>query len=114
MIRLDPTEDQYQALLDKMHKFNEACKEFASYGLKKLFTKDTNHCISKKVVAKAKDTRSLVSLEDLKRIRERRPVRKSQRHDHFSRSCAKLREVVTFKATIADLPLVFMDPAIVA
>lgn len=29
IIRLDPTENQYQALLETMHKFNEACNEIA-------------------------------------------------------------------------------------
>jgi putative transposase len=29
MVKLDPSKQQYQALLDTMHKFNEACNEIA-------------------------------------------------------------------------------------
>jgi len=75
------------------------------------FTRNTNHCISKTLVTKAKDTLALISLEDLKGIRERATVRKSQRRDHESWSFAQLREFVTYKAVIAGVPLVFVDPA---
>jgi len=75
------------------------------------FTKDTNHCISKNLVAKAKDTTCLISIENLKHIRERSTVRKSQRRDHHSWSFSQLREFVTYKAIIAGVPLVYIDPA---
>ena len=75
------------------------------------FSMDTNHCISKTLIAKAKDTSSLISLEDLKGIRERATVRKSQRRDHHSWSFNQLREFVTYKAAIAGVPLVYIDPA---
>ncbi len=75
------------------------------------FAKDSNHRISKTLITKAKDTYSLISLEDLKGIRERATVRKSQRRDHESWSFAQLREFVTYKAVIAGVPLVFVDPA---
>jgi len=75
------------------------------------FVKDTNHCISKILVTKAKDTFSLISLEDLEGIRNRTTVRKSQRHNHSSWSFNQLREFVTYKAAIAGVPLVYIDPA---
>ncbi len=77
------------------------------------FTKNTNHCISKNLVMKAKDTQSLIALEDLRGIRQRteRMVKKSQRHNHSSWSFGQLREFVTYKAAIAGVPLVFIDPA---
>ncbi len=43
------------------------------------FSKDVNHCISKKHVAKAKDTLRSIALEDLQGIRDRVTVRKAQR-----------------------------------
>jgi len=43
------------------------------------FAKDTNHCISKKLVAKAKDTNRALALEDLQGIRKRVTVRRSRR-----------------------------------
>jgi putative transposase len=75
------------------------------------FARDTNHCISKTLITKAKDTFSLISLEDLEGIRERATVKKSQRRNHHSWSFNQLREFVTYKATIAGVPLVFIDPA---
>jgi len=77
------------------------------------FSRDTNHCISKTLVAKAKDTLSLISLENLEGIRNRteRTVKKSQRRNHSSWSFSQLREFVTYKAAIAGVPLVYIDPA---
>jgi len=75
------------------------------------FARDTNHCISKTLVTKAKDTFSPISLEDLEGIRERTTVKRSQRRDHHSWSFDQLREFVTYKAAIAGVPLVFIDPA---
>jgi putative transposase len=75
------------------------------------FAKDTNHRISKTLITKAKGTRSLISLEDLEGIRNRTTVRTSQRRDHHSWSFGQLREFVTYKAAIAGVPLVFIDPA---
>jgi len=75
------------------------------------FAKDTNHRISKILITKAKGTRSLISLEDLEGIRNRTTVRKSQRRNHHSWSFAQLRQFMTYKAAIAGVPLVFIDPA---
>jgi putative transposase len=48
-------------------------------GKERRFAKDTNHCISKKLVAKAKDTNRAIALENLKGIRSRVTVRRKQR-----------------------------------
>ena len=45
----------------------------------KRFAKDVNHQISKRIVEKAKRTKQAIALEDLKGIRKRVRVRKSQR-----------------------------------
>ncbi|WP_461458285.1 IS200/IS605 family accessory protein TnpB-related protein [Methanothrix sp.] len=43
------------------------------------FSRDVNHCISKHIVTKAKDTLRSISLEDLQGIRSRVTVMKAQR-----------------------------------
>jgi len=75
------------------------------------YARDVNHTISKGLIMKAKDTLSLISLEDLKGIRNRATVRKSQRHDHASWSFDQLRQFVIYKAAVAGVPLIFVDPA---
>jgi putative transposase len=75
------------------------------------FTRDTNHNISKKLVAKAKDTLSLIALENLEGIRKRATVRKAQRHYHHSWSFNQFRQFLTYKAAIAGVPIVRVDPA---
>jgi IS605 OrfB family transposase len=76
------------------------------------FKRDTNHCISKKLVMKAKDTFSLIALEDLSGIRERITVRtKAQRHRHSSWGFDQLRMFIDYKAAIAGVGIVYIDPA---
>jgi len=48
-------------------------------GKERRFAKDTNHTISKQLVAKAKDTNRAIALEDLQGIRTRVTVRRKQR-----------------------------------
>jgi IS605 OrfB family transposase len=75
------------------------------------FTRDVNHKISKKLVTKAKDTSSLISLEDIVGIRKRITVSRSQRRDIYSWSFDQLRRFVIYKAAIAGVPLVLINPA---
>ncbi len=75
------------------------------------FKRDINHCISKKLVMKAIDTSSLIALEDLKHIRERATVQKAQRYRHSSWSFNQLRQFIDYKADIAGVPVVYIDPA---
>jgi putative transposase len=113
-----------QPIQDKRSRFGSLKSRLQSVGtksakkhLKKLsgkmarFARDTNHCISKMLITKAKDTSSLISLEDLEGIRKRTPVRKSQRRNHHSWSFNQLGEFVTYKAAVAGVPLVYIDPA---
>lgn len=53
-------------------------------GRKARFHRDTNHCISKKLVAKAKDTSSAIVLEDLSGMGKRITVPKAQRRKQHS------------------------------
>lgn len=74
------------------------------------FSKNVNHCISKKLVAKAKDTRRAIALEDLNGIRSRATVRKAQRRNLHTWNFYRLRTFVEYKAKIAGVPLILVDP----
>lgn len=74
------------------------------------FAANVNHRISKAIVRKAKDTGRGIGLEDLKGIRNRTTVRKSQRRAHHSWAFAQLRSFVTYKAALQGVPLVCVDP----
>ena len=79
-------------------------------GKERRFAKDTHHCISKKLVAKAKDTNRAIALEDLRGIRERVTVRRSQRATLHSWAFFQLRSFVTYKAKGAGVPVFLVDP----
>lgn len=79
-------------------------------GKERRFAKDTNHCISKKLVAKAKDTNRAIALEDLQGIRERVTVRRTQRAALHSWAFYQLRSFVTYKAKRAGVPVFLVDP----
>lgn len=76
------------------------------------FARDVNHQISRKIVEKAKGTQSVIALENLKGIRERteKTVKKAQRSKHVSWSFYQLRQFIDYKAVIAGVPVVFVDP----
>ncbi|MER3402160.1 MAG: transposase, partial [Armatimonadota bacterium] len=74
------------------------------------FARDVNHCISKKLVAKAKGSSRGIALEDLKGIRERISVKKAQRRVQHSWAFHQLRSFVEYKARLAGVPVVLVDP----
>ena len=69
-----------------------------------------NHNISKQVVAKAERRIQGLALEDLQGIRERVRVRKAQRRQHYSWSFNQLRQFITYKAALAGVPMVLVNP----
>ena len=74
------------------------------------FARDVNHCISKTLVSEAKDTGRGIKLEDLSGINARTTVRKAQRADRLSWSFFQLRAFIAYKATLAGVPVVLVDP----
>jgi len=74
------------------------------------FKRDTNHRISKALVGKAKDTNRAIALEDLRHLRGRTTVRKSQRSRHSKWSYAQLRDFLEYKARLAGVPVYAVDP----
>ncbi len=75
------------------------------------FKKQVNHVISKHVVELAKGTSRGIALEDLTGIRERTTVRHGQRDRHSKWAFAQLRTFIQYKAKIAGVPVVLVDPA---
>jgi len=74
------------------------------------FQKDVNHRISKALVAKARTERKALALEDLKGIRERVTVRRSQRRVRHSWAFGQLRTFIGYKAAQAGVRVVQIDP----
>ncbi len=74
------------------------------------FAKQTNHTIAKKIVAVAKDSGRGIALENLKGIRLRTTVRKSNRRQHNSWAFFDLRAKIEYKALRAGVLCVAVDP----
>lgn len=79
-------------------------------GKERRFATNVNHTISKRIVAAAKDTGRGVALEDLRGIRKRVTVRRAQRATLHSWSFFQLRSFLEYKARLAGVPLVVVDP----
>ncbi|HLJ81548.1 MAG TPA: transposase, partial [Ktedonobacterales bacterium] len=80
-------------------------------GRERRFCKDVNHCLSKAIVSTAKDTRRGIALEDLQGIRSRVNGSKRQRRVLHSWAFAQLRSFIAYKARLAGVPVVYVDPA---
>jgi putative transposase len=80
-------------------------------GKQRRFQKDTNHCISKRLVVAAKRTGRGIALEDLAGIRARVKVRSAaQRARHSNWAFNQLRQFVTYKADGCGVRVVTIDP----
>jgi IS605 OrfB family transposase len=79
-------------------------------GKEQKFATWTNHNISKRIVAKAKDTGRGIALEDLGGIRDRITARKPQRATLHSWSFAQLRRFIEYKAKLNGVSVVAVDP----
>jgi IS605 OrfB family transposase len=74
------------------------------------FRRDTNHRISKTLVAAAQGTTCGLALENLQDIRARTRFRKPQRARMSGWAFAQLRFFVEYKARLAGVPVVLVDP----
>jgi IS605 OrfB family transposase len=74
------------------------------------FRRHQNHGISKPLVKAAPDTQRGIALEDLTPIRSRTTVRRTQRARHAGWAFHQLRAFVEYKATLAGVPVVLVDP----
>jgi IS605 OrfB family transposase len=74
------------------------------------FRRDVNHCISRRLVTRAKDTGRGIALEELTGIRDRARFRKRQRAKMSGWAFNQLRQFVSYKAGLAGIPLRLVDP----
>jgi putative transposase len=74
------------------------------------FRKDRNHVISKRLVAKAKDTGKRIAVEDLTGIGDRTTARKADRSRLKGWAFFQLRQFITYKAALAGIPVIPVDP----
>lgn len=110
-------------LLNVRHRFRRLRKKLQKKGTKsakrllmkrsgreKRFAEDVNHCISKKLVEKAKDTQRGIGLEDLTHIRERVTVQRRRRDQLHSWNFHSLRFKIAYKATMKGVLVRAVDP----
>jgi IS605 OrfB family transposase len=74
------------------------------------FRAHTNHCISKQLVATAKDTNRGIALEDLSGIRDRIRLHKRQRARIHGWSFFQLRQFIEYKSQLAGIEVFAVDP----
>lgn len=79
-------------------------------GKQRRYQADVNHCISKQLVSKAQDTNRTIAIEDLKHIRSRATVRRSQRAKHHNWAFAQLRAFLSYKAQLGGVRVIAVDP----
>lgn len=72
------------------------------------FRKDVNHCISKKLIEKAKGTSCAIVLEELKGINAIVTVRKSQKNQRLTWSFHQLRRFIEYKALEQGVPVIIV------
>ena len=111
--KLNGLRNRHHKLRQKLHtKGTRSAKRLLEKRKRKesRFAKDVNHVISKKLVEKAKRTGRGIALEDLSGIRDRIRVRKRQRRQQHSWSFYDLRQKIQYKAALAGIPVVLVDP----
>ena len=96
--------------LQKLHTTSANRRLNKLAGKEQRFATHTNHVISKLIVATAKGTGRGIAVENLSGIRERVKVRQKQRAVLHSWSFLQLKTFLTYKAMIAGVPLVEVDP----
>jgi len=74
------------------------------------FQKNTNHCISKAIVADAKRSFCAIALENLQGIRGRIKATRRGRARLHNWAFYQLRTFIAYKARLAGIPLVLVDP----
>jgi IS605 OrfB family transposase len=79
-------------------------------GRQRRFQKHSNHCIAKALVQTAQRTGRGIALEDLRHIRSRVTARRGQRARLHNWSFGQLRAFVGYKAALAGVPVLYVDP----
>jgi len=79
-------------------------------GRERRFKRDVNHCISKSIVALAKDTLSGIALENLTGIRERVTGYRELRASIGKWAFFEIASFIQYKAQVLGVPVYFVDP----
>jgi len=79
-------------------------------GRERRFKRDVNHCVSKQIVALAKDTFSGIALENLRGIRERVTGYKELRAAISKWAFFEIASFIRYKAQRSGVPVYFIDP----
>jgi len=111
--KLNSTRNRYFRIRKKLQKKNtKSAKRLLKKRKRKerRFSSDTNHVISKQLVEKAKALGLGIALENLQGIRDRVTVKKAQRRTHANWSFYDLRTKITYKAQLAGVKVVLVDP----
>ena len=74
------------------------------------FRRDVNHCLSKRIVRLAQGTGRGIAVEDLRGIRDRVTVRRSERARLSGWAFHQLRFFLDYKARMAAVPVAAVDP----
>jgi putative transposase len=74
------------------------------------FQRQVNHEMSKRLILKAKHGRKALALENLKGIRERTAVRRSERRQRASWAFHQLRLFLSYKAQREGVRVIWVDP----
>jgi putative transposase len=74
------------------------------------FQSNTNHTIAKRLVERAQRSSAALGLEDLSGLRSRVKARRQQRPRHANWGFFQLRQDVTYKAALAGVPVILVDP----
>jgi IS605 OrfB family transposase len=111
--QVDKVRERYSKIRQSLQK---AGTKSAKRHLKKIakkqsrFQRDTNHCISEQIVAKAKDTQRAIALEDLSGIRLRQTVRRADRQRFGNWAFYQLDSFIEYKAKIEGVPVIKVNP----
>ena len=111
--KLNSVRNRYFKLRKKLQKKNtKSAKRLLKKRKQKetRFAKDVNHVISKQLVDKAKALGLGIALENLQGIRDRVTVRKPHRRRHASWSFYDLRTKIEYKAKLAGVKVVLVNP----
>ena len=74
------------------------------------FQKNTNHCISKAIVADAKRLSYAIALENLKGIRKGIKANRRGRAQLHNWAFYQLKQFILYKAKLVGIPVLFVDP----
>ena len=109
-------EEKRQHLTQRRHELQRHRTRAARRKLRQLtgkqarFQQHTNHIISKRLVETAQRSCAALALEELTGIRQRIKARRQQRPRHANWAFAQLRQYVTYKACLAGVPVILVDP----